>query len=162
VPRVVALVPKEKHISKFAFRLISQIGINYRDSALSRDASDGSFPANAPRPGDRLPFVMFQEGNRLVNIQDKVKTPALHLLLFSGDIQPDEQNVEAIRRVASQYDVIQTEILPPASAAGDLYKIFGIQNKGFYLVRPDMYIGCRSSRLEAEYLDNYLARIFKG
>jgi FAD binding domain len=161
MPRIVALVPKEKHISRFAFRLISQIGISYRNSGLSRDASDGSFPANAPRPGDRLPFVPFQEGNRLVNIQDKVRTPALHLLLFSGDIQIDDKKIETIRSVANRYDVIQTEIVPLTSATGDLYKIFGIRNKGFYLVRPDMYIGYRSSRFEAEHLENYLARIIR-
>jgi 2-polyprenyl-6-methoxyphenol hydroxylase-like FAD-dependent oxidoreductase len=49
MPRLVALIPKEKHLLRFAFRLISQIGIHYRNSSLARDASVGSFPGKAPR-----------------------------------------------------------------------------------------------------------------
>ena len=148
---LVALIPKERHIAKFAFRLISQIGIRYRDSALSQSASDGSFPAKAPRPGDRLPFVEYQEGDKSVNIQGKVKIPALHLLIFSGNEQADKEKVQEIRRVANGFDVIQTEILPLTSETRDLYNAFGIQNGGYYLVRPDMYIACHSSRLRSEY-----------
>jgi hypothetical protein len=71
MPRLVALIPKEKHLLRFAFRLISQIGIHYRNSSLSQDGSLGSFPRKAPRPGDRLPFATFHESNKLINIQDK-------------------------------------------------------------------------------------------
>src|SRR6266498_2308256 len=39
MPRLVALIPKEKHLIRFAFRLISQIGIHYRNSSLSRNGS---------------------------------------------------------------------------------------------------------------------------
>jgi 2-polyprenyl-6-methoxyphenol hydroxylase-like FAD-dependent oxidoreductase len=159
MPRIVALLPKEKHAARFAFRLISQIGIHYRDSSLSRDASQGSFPINTPKPGDRLPFVLFQEDNRSVNIQDKVKDPALHLLLFSGSLLTDAPEIDEFHELATQHDV-RREIVPFRSETKDLYKIFGIRNTGFYLVRPDMYIGCRSSQLEAVFLQNYFARIF--
>lgn len=157
MPRVVALLPKEKHIARFAFRLISQIGISYRDSSLSCEASYGRFSLTAPRPGDRFPFVLFQESNKSVNIQDKVKAPTLHLLLFSG---VGASEIDAIDSIANQWD-IETEILPLESRTSGLYKVFGIRNKGFYLVRPDMYIACRSSKLEAEHLQNCLARIFR-
>ncbi len=67
MPRLVALIPKVKPFLRFAFRLISQIGIDYRDSHLSDGL--GSFPSQAPHPGDRLPFVTFYEDGERVNIQ---------------------------------------------------------------------------------------------
>ena len=102
MPRLVALIPKEKHLFRFAFRLISQIGIHYRNSSLSRNASLGSFPRKAPRPGDRLPFVRFQEENKQVNIQDKVKGPAFHLFLFPGNQNQEKTN--AVRSILDEHD----------------------------------------------------------
>ena len=162
MPRLVALVPKEKHIARFAFRLISQIGIRYRKSSLSRDASHGSLPANAPRPGDRLPFLVFQEGSTTTNIHEKVKTPAFHLLLFSGNSPDTDRMTQAVRDVIHKYDdMVQDETIPLTSATKHLYTAFGIKDEGYYLVRPDMYVACRSSQIDAEYLKSYFMRILK-
>jgi len=158
MPRLVALIPKEKHLLRFAFRLISQIGIHYRNSSLSQDASVGSFPGKAPRPGDRLPFATFRENNKLINIQDKVKGPAFHLLLFSKN--NSEEKIKAIRDLVDKYsDVIQIEIISFSRATNDLYETFGVQNGGCYLVRPDMYIAYRSVRFNEEQLKAFLKRM---
>jgi 2-polyprenyl-6-methoxyphenol hydroxylase-like FAD-dependent oxidoreductase len=162
IPRAVAFIPREKHIARFAFRLISQIGIRYRKSSLSRDASHGSFPANAPRPGDRLPFVVFQEGNISTNIHEKVKTPAFHLLLFSGNSPDTDRKRQAVHDVIHQYDgMVQAETIPLTPATKHLYTAFGIQDEGYYLVRPDMYVACRSTQIDAGYLKSYFMRILK-
>lgn len=158
MPRLVALIPKEKHLLRFAFRLISQIGIAYRDSSLSRDGSLGSFPRTAPRPGDRLPFATFHENNKLINIQDKVKAPAFHLLLFLGNIS--DEKIKAIHHLVDQYsDVIQIERISFAPGSNDLFEIFGVQNGGYYLVRPDMYIAYRSNTFNQNHLKAFLKRI---
>jgi 2-polyprenyl-6-methoxyphenol hydroxylase-like FAD-dependent oxidoreductase len=158
IPRFVALIPKEKHLLRFAFRLISQIGLHYRNSSLSRDASVGSFPRKAPRPGDRLPFATFHENNNLINIQDKVKAPAFHLLLFSKN--NNEEKIKAIRDLVDKYShVIQIEVISFSRATTDLYEAFGVQNGGCYLVRPDMYIAYRSARFNEEHLKAFLKRI---
>jgi len=158
MPRLVALIPKEKHLLRFAFRLISQIGIHYRNSSLSRDASVGSFPRKAPRPGDRLPFATFRENNKLINIQDKVKAPAFHLLLFSKN--NSEEETKAIRDLVDKYsDVIQIEVISFSLATNDLFETFGVPNGGCYLVRPDMYIAYRSVRFDEEHLKAFLKRI---
>ena len=163
MPHIVALVPKEKHIARFAFRLISQIGIRYRRSSLSRAASHGSFPSNAPRPGDRLPFVVFQEGNTTTNIQAKVGTTAFHLLLFSGTCADTDSKTQAIHAAIHQYDgMVQAETIPLTVATSDLYETFGIQREGYYLVRPDMYVACRSSQIDAGFLRKYLLRILRN
>jgi 2-polyprenyl-6-methoxyphenol hydroxylase-like FAD-dependent oxidoreductase len=158
LPHLVALIPKEKHLLRFAFRLISQIGIDYRDSSLSQNASLGSFPRKAPRPGDRLPFVTFHENNKLVSIQDKVKAPAFHLLLFTKNNSGEP--FKAILDLVDEYnDVIQIETISSPPGRNDFYKAFGVQNGGYYLVRPDMYIAYRSNSLNQEHLKQYLKRI---
>jgi 2-polyprenyl-6-methoxyphenol hydroxylase-like FAD-dependent oxidoreductase len=158
MPRVVALIPKEKHLLRFAFRLISQIGIHYRNSSLSQDGSLGSFPRKAPRPGDRLPFATFHENSELINIQDKVKASAFHLLLFSKNIS--EEKTKAIRDLVDQYtDLIQIYVISFSRGTTDLYETFGVPNGGCYLVRPDMYIAYRSSRFNEEHLKGFLKRI---
>jgi 2-polyprenyl-6-methoxyphenol hydroxylase-like FAD-dependent oxidoreductase len=158
IPRLVALIPKEKHLRRFAFRLISQIGIHYRNSSLSRDGSRGSFPRKAPRPGDRLPFATFHENNELINIQDKVKAPAFHLLLFSKNIS--EEKIKAICALVDQYsNVIRMEVISFSRSTTDLYEAFGVQNGGYYLVRPDLYIAHRSAKFNVEHLKAFLKRI---
>jgi len=158
IPRFVALIPKEKHLLRFAFRLISQIGIHYRNSSLSRAASVGSFPRKAPRPGDRLPFATFCEDNKLINIQDKVKAPAFHLLLFSKNDR--EHEIKAIHDFVHQYnELIQLEEISLNRERSDLYQVFGVKHGGYYLVRPDMYIAYRSARFNEEHLKAFLKRI---
>src|SRR5262245_8820806 len=121
MPRLVALIPKEKHLLRFAFRLISQIGINYRNSSLSQNGSLGLFPRKAPRPGDRLPFGTFQEDNQQISIQDKVKAPAFHLLLFSKNIS--EEKIKDIRALVNQYsNVIRMEVISFSRSTTDLYE----------------------------------------
>jgi hypothetical protein len=157
IPRLVALIPKEKHLLRFAFRLISQIGIHYRNSSLSRAASVGSFPRKAPRPGDRLPFATFQEDEKVINIQDRVKAPAFNLLLLSKN---NSEEIKAIRDLVGKYiDMIQIEVISFSRATTDLYKAFRVQNGGCYLVRPDMYIAYRSVSFNEEHLKAFLKRI---
>jgi FAD binding domain len=158
MPHIVALIPKEKHLLRFAFRLISQIGINYRDSPLSRNASLGLFPRKAPRPGDRLPFVTFHENDKLLNTYNKVKAPSFHLLVFCRT--SSEENMRSIQRLMNQYsDVIQVEVIPSLHRRNGLDKIFGVQNEAYYLVRPDMYIAYRSTRFDAKHLRAFLERM---
>ena len=158
MPHLVALIPKEKHLLRFAFRLISQIGIHYRNSSLSRNASLGSFPRKAPRPGDRLPLLIFQEKEKPVNIQARVKEPAFHLLLFPGTRKEEDTN--RIRCfVDEQGDLIQVEAIPLTAQTEDAYKFLGLQSGGYYLVRPDMYVSYRSNRFDSEHLKRFLKSI---
>jgi hypothetical protein len=158
IPHFVALIPKEKHLLRFAFQLISQIGIHYRNSSLCRDASLGSFPRKAPHPGDRLPFVSFHEDNKLINIQDKVRSPAFHFLLFSRN--NGGEKIRAILDLVEQYsDAIRIEVISSPTTRNDLYETLGVQNGGYYLVRPDMYIAYRSNMFNKDHLKAFLKTI---
>ncbi len=49
---------KLKFIQRFAFKGISEIGISYRKSSLSKNASLGKFPNHAPKP--RRPVTIYK------------------------------------------------------------------------------------------------------
>jgi FAD binding domain len=156
-PKALALVLKEKHLARLAFTTISQIGIRYRTSSLSRDASLGAFPRHAPQPGDRLPYVLFHEQGKQVNIQDKVKAPAFHLFLFPGT--QTEAKAQALQHASDTFDgAIVVETIPLTAETQPLYETFDVQQDGCYLVRPDLYIAYRSAALNAEHFAHYRER----
>ncbi len=51
--RIAAVAMSVERIQKFAFRIVSQTGINYRNSSLSKTLD--TLPAEAPQSGDRFP-----------------------------------------------------------------------------------------------------------
>jgi 2-polyprenyl-6-methoxyphenol hydroxylase-like FAD-dependent oxidoreductase len=156
-PRMLALILKQPTLARFVFKTISQIGIHYRASRLSSEASQGHFLNQAPQPGDRLPFVKFQDSGQRVNIQDKVKQAAFHLFLFPGpQVTSQAKMLENGLRSFNDSIVVETILLTPDTAI--LYETLGIQHGGCYLVRPDLYIAYRSATLNVEHLERYLTR----
>ncbi len=125
---------------KRVFPLVSQIGINYRASSLSRN--DGSFKVKA---GDRMPYILISNQS----IYDQMRQPKFHLLAFGGDgladISEDLKDVMDIRNLA-----LTTEV----------EDIFGCNKPFILLVRPDNYIGLISSDLSLDAVSKYLNSIF--
>jgi hypothetical protein len=146
------LIKKQKSIRWFCFRGISEIGVNYRKSTLSHNASSGNFPGKAPLPGDRLPYLLYIDSDKEINIQEKIKGTGFTLFIFTKNSPPVE-----IIRIAEKYkNVISFETIPFTSETKFLYDRFGIENSGCYLIRPDMYIAYRSATLNTHHLNDYL------
>src|SRR5262249_21653029 len=55
VPRVAAIAMKLRQVRKLVFLTLSQIGIRYRESSLSKTL--GGVPESAPQAGDRFPWL---------------------------------------------------------------------------------------------------------
>jgi 2-polyprenyl-6-methoxyphenol hydroxylase-like FAD-dependent oxidoreductase len=156
-PKALALILNEKHLARLAFTTISQIGIRYRTSSLLRDASLGAFPRHAPQPGDRLPYVVFHEQGKTVNIQDRLQAPAFHLFVFPGT--QAGAKAQALQLTADAFDgAIVVETIPLTAATKPLYEALGVQHGGCYLIRPDLYVAYRSAALNAEHFEHYLER----
>jgi hypothetical protein len=101
---------------------------------------------------------MFQEKDKLVNVQARVKEPAFHLLLFPGTRKEEDTN--RIRRfVGEQGDLIHVEAIPLTPQTEDAYRFLGLQSGGYYLVRPDMYVSYRSNRFDSNHLKTFLKSI---
>jgi 2-polyprenyl-6-methoxyphenol hydroxylase-like FAD-dependent oxidoreductase len=148
------LIERQKTVRQFFFKKISEIGIHYRESSISKNSSFGNFPSHAPRPGDRLPYILYFENGATVNVQDKVKGPGFHLFILAKQNTP----VDTLRIAEKHKSVLEIEIIPYTLETRDLYKQLGINNSGWYLIRPDLYIAYRSCVSKAEHFENYLRR----
>lgn len=148
-------VRRVKPLSKKIFSIISQIGIRYPYSTLSKNASYGSFVKHAPAPGDRFPLVRFQEGDAHKNIQDFLCGTKFHCFIFSKEDSAEKEKM--LTYLQQQQDVITVHTMTYHAGTQELYQVFGIEEEGLYLVRPDMYIAYRSATLTRQPLINYLS-----
>src|ERR1035437_8207571 len=154
--RILPFIVKQKFLRQFCFRAISEIGVNYRKSTLSHNASSGNFPGKAPLPGDRLPYLLYIDNDNEINIQEKIKGTGFTLFIFTKNSPPVE-----IIRIAEKYkSVLSFETIPFTLETQSLYDRFGIENSGCYLIRPDMYIAYRSATMNPNHLNNYLQTFF--
>lgn len=143
------------------FILISQIGINYRDSFLTRsrvgsvkgdkslndDEGDKQFLVKA---GERMPYFII-DGK---SIYDRLREPKFHRLTFidgqseiSQPGSPDEASVSPL---------LDHHIVPlyPHIAA-----IFGTKRPFQLLLRPDNYISFLSHNTSQDLVANYLREL---
>ncbi|HKQ52468.1 MAG TPA: FAD-dependent monooxygenase [Pyrinomonadaceae bacterium] len=147
-PRVAGQLVKLDIARKRIFPLISQIGINYRNRALSDAAGDGRFKV---KPGDRMPYV-WVEGQ---SIYDQLREPKFHLLVFSqGEGRYWRMTGELEDEYASKLDC---QVFPL-----DAYvkKIFGADKPFCVCLRPDNHIGFISTDISPERVRAYLRRAF--
>jgi len=149
---------KIRFLQKFAFIRVSEIGIHYRFSSISQNASFGSFSKQAPRPGDRLPFEEYIDiSGEHINIQDLTRGKFFSLFVF------DEKVPEDISLIVDPFkDFISIERISLTEHTRQLYSRFGIKRNGLYLIRPDMYIAYRSNGYNADHFQKYVSQIFKN
>ncbi len=125
-------------IKRFIFPLVSQIGINYRKSALS--AESGFFKVKA---GDRLPFFTADGAS----IYERLTAPKFHLLtFFDGANKPPQFAANDFT------DYFEIPLYP------NIAEIFGATKTLSVLVRPDNYIGLITEDLSGEDLSRYLSK----
>ncbi|MEP6922002.1 MAG: FAD-dependent monooxygenase [bacterium] len=131
------------------FPTISQIGINYRHSALSEHAGDENFSVKA---GDRMPYFLIDG----TSVYDRLRQPKFHLLVFSkestGDGPPRDQSF------GRYHDWMDTHVI---ALKPHISKIFDTNGSFTVLLRPDNYIGFLASGTAANGLDIYLERFFR-
>ena len=137
-PPIAGFMSSLETVSKRVFPLISQIGINYRDDALSEHTDDEFENVKA---GDRLPY--FQVDGQ--SIFDKLKAPKFHLLLFSkGDGECQDLG-----------DLVDCHRIPIDARVSE---IFGTEEDFGILLRPDNHIACIASVMTAEKVRDYFRR----
>jgi len=148
------LIEKNRRLADFLFKIISQIEISYHRHASFKKVSRGWFPIKTPKPGDRLPFIKFQLHGKEVNIQDKLKQAGFQLFIFTSQVI-DYSKIEDTYKV-----ILSIEVIPFNQGTAPLYNKLGIRNEGYYLIRPDMHIACRSNQSNIDevgkFLENYL------
>jgi 2-polyprenyl-6-methoxyphenol hydroxylase-like FAD-dependent oxidoreductase len=160
LPTLLKLFFRLMGINKFSdaiFRRISGVGISYQENVLNM-SSDENILKTAPLPGERLPFISYVDDNKmLAYIQEKINCTKFQLLIFSSN----SDYIKELQKVIKNHDeVIENLIIPFNPSTADIYIQFGVKNQGWYLIRPDMYIACRSVEPGAGKLKEYLQKVF--
>jgi len=131
------------------FPLISQTGINYRHSSLSRHAGDEDFKVKA---GDRMPYIVLDGSS----VYDRLREPKFHVLAFSNEQgESGAANPEFEQHADFHHFQLTREV----------QDVFGTDQPFVVLLRPDNYIGFIASdsssgtmAQSARLLDHWLRR----
>ena len=116
------------------FKAVSGIGISYGNK------SGDHFPAHAPKPGERLPYVRFEIEKASANITDLLNSKSYHLIVFGKAVLPE--SFQAVIDLNSENISVKT--IQKGAGTLQLFNTFGIKDAGCYLVRPDLYIAWQS------------------
>lgn len=129
-------------VKKKFFPLVSQIGINYRQSSLSAHDSDEDFGVKA---GDRLPYFLV-DGR---SVYDQLHAPGFQLLTFSDG----HDAFEKLRTEIASLEIVDHHVIP---LRDDVTKIFGTRKPFSVLLRPDNYLAFISPDTSVAPVIDYL------
>ena len=146
--RIAAFALNRSAAQKFGFRTVSQTGIRYRNTFLSKSAN--SIPTTAPQPGDRFPWLhlKFADGGSVEDVFQKLDDLRFHLLLF-GQPLPSDGALPSLQPLSAH-------VIPDDPSNTQELALANIPQPSFYLVRPDGYIGLCGSQFDAAALRRYL------
>jgi 2-polyprenyl-6-methoxyphenol hydroxylase-like FAD-dependent oxidoreductase len=148
------LEDKEKSRLKF-FESISQIGIQYKPGFHSDKYSNGLFPPSSPKPGHRFPYIDFVYNDKGTNSHEILDNKDFTLLVLADELTPE------IKTIGEKYS-LKLVLVKHLPETVKIYTGLGITNTGYYLIRPDMYIGLRSATPVTENLISYLDQLLIG
>ncbi|TMH52920.1 MAG: hypothetical protein E6H62_11495, partial [Betaproteobacteria bacterium] len=147
--RIAAFAMRFKRVQTLAFRTISQTGIAYRESPLSRMLP--GLPEGAPRAGDRFPWLRlgFQANGPVEDLFQKLDDTRYNLIVI-GQPAPSGEALEL-------GELLSTHVIPDdAHNAQELARV-RISGPAFYLLRPDGHVGLAGTRLEPAAVTRYLS-----
>ncbi|WP_310415925.1 FAD-dependent monooxygenase, partial [Chamaesiphon sp. OTE_8_metabat_110] len=143
LPSLAGVVMQSSLGKEFLFPTVSQIGLNYRDSSLSKHPGDKDFKVKA---GDRMPYFLVDGAN----VYDKLRAPKFHLIVFYDD-KHGHQDLQP--ELEHEYgDLIDFNIMP---LDPHVVETFGTNQPFQVLLRPDNYIGCISTEFALTDLKAY-------
>jgi 2-polyprenyl-6-methoxyphenol hydroxylase-like FAD-dependent oxidoreductase len=136
-----ALAMKRPAVRRAAFHALSQIGISYRQSPMSRTLA--GVGKHAPQAGDRFPWLhlRFEANGPVEDVFQRLDDTRFNLLIF-GQAAPSAESFELgdlLRVHAIQWDGDNAKVLAGVS----------IGHRAFYLLRPDGHIGLAGIDLDA-------------
>ena len=148
--RIVAFAMTRARVRRFAFRTVSQIGIRYRRSSLSQTLP--GVPANAPRAGDRFPWLKLalKEGGPVEDLFERLDDTCFNLIVIG---QPAPENA-----APGLGGLLRACEVPDAEHNERELARAGLSRPAFYLLRPDGHVGLAGTRLDVDALRRYLAQ----
>lgn len=147
--RVAAFAVNRPAAQRIGFRTVSQTGIRYPHSFLSK--STGALPPNAPQAGDRFPWLRLKlaAGGPVDDLFQKLSDKQFHLVLFGQSAPSDAPSDFG--------DLLQVHAIPTDPGNDTELARVHIAQPSFYLVRPDGYIALCGQRFDAAALHSYVS-----
>jgi hypothetical protein len=142
--RIAATAMRIPRVRRAAFLTISQTGIRYPRSPLSR--TSGDLPPGAPQPGDRFPWLRLRlrAGGPVEDLFRAWNDLRWHLLVFGeGSADPG--------------DGVECHVVPAHPDNARELERAGIPARSFFLLRPDGHVGLAGTRPEPQTIARYLA-----
>jgi 2-polyprenyl-6-methoxyphenol hydroxylase-like FAD-dependent oxidoreductase len=150
VPKIMALAMRLETVRRLAFRTISQIGIHYRNSALS-ETLPGT-PDAGPRAGDRFPWLRptLSANNPPGDLYRKLDDRRFTLIVIGQPAPPGG--------FAGLGDLLSILVIPSDPANTRELARVQIPRTAFYLLRPDGHIAIGGIELDAAAVTRYLSQ----
>jgi 2-polyprenyl-6-methoxyphenol hydroxylase-like FAD-dependent oxidoreductase len=147
--RIAAIAMRRERFQSLAFRTISQLGIRYRRSALSR-----TLPGSAqtgPQAGDRFPWLRLRlrDGGPIEDLFQALDDTRFSLIVT--------EQTEAAARARQLDDLVRTVVVPAEPANERALARVQISGPRFFLLRPDGHIGLAGTRLDPAAITAYFA-----
>ncbi len=145
--RIAGFAMRRRRVRREAFRIVSQIGIRYRRSPLS--VATGELPSEAPRAGDRFPWMKLQlePGGTVQDLFQALDDTCCNLLVF-GHAPPPLPDMDGLLRVHTI----------PVTAGNEAEQArMRVPRSAFYLLRPDGHVGLCGRAVDAAVVRRYFA-----
>lgn len=162
IARIAAAAMSNARIQRIAFRAISQIGIHYRGSSLSK--SKDEMTKKAPHAGDRFPWLRLKlQSNKVDDLFSELDDTRFNLLLIGHTIDKDA--------IASQLGLkgMLTVHYVDVTTSGNATNVDAhnhavltkacIPLRSFYLLRPDGHIACCGIDFDVAAVRHYVTNI---
>ena len=147
--RVAAFAMSRERIQRFAFGVVSQTGIRYRESRLSQTLE--GLPDSAPRAGDRFPWLRLrlQANGPVEDLFQKLDDTRFNLVVIGQPPPPPE--------ALGLGDLLRIHAIPADPANDAELARARIPQPAFYLVRPDGHVGLAGVRAEPAAIARYVS-----
>jgi 2-polyprenyl-6-methoxyphenol hydroxylase-like FAD-dependent oxidoreductase len=150
--RVAAFGMHFQRLRRVLFRTISQIGIRYRHSPLSRTLP--GLAQSAPQAGDRFPWLRFAPsgGGAEQDIFKTMDDTRFNLIVIGQEAAP----------IPGADGLVRTHLIPGDAPNAAQLAEAQLPQRAFYLCRPDGHIGLAGTQLDVTACARYLAGIHIG
>src|SRR6185503_9926884 len=146
---IVAFAMKRSAARRIAFHALSQIGINYRQSPMSRTLPGVS--RRAPLAGDRFPWLQlrFEANGPVEDLFQRLDDTRFNLLTFGQPVPSAES--------FGMGDFLRVHAIPRDGDNAKVLAAVSIGDRAFYLLRPDGHVGLAGIDLDVNAVKRWFS-----